>query len=392
MWWLLLALSAKDQWCNLPRTQRFGEWQTLYGKSANREAFEHSDAIVCSDPAHFRHSRLSARPPRRAILTPSPPRTSDHRHTGVPAPPAVEWSLVNTSFSHYVTIEDQGSCSSCWAFTTTTVVEAALSSSGKRQLSSQHLLDCARDLPGGYRNLGCDGGYLSPTMQWVTDNGLVKDATMPYTGSQAACAHPAHNALVGGMEVYPHINTSGSLVPLTEQRLKDMVAQGPTEVAMYAPDSLTLYQSSDVFTGAMCGSGRVNHAVVIVGYGTRSDGLRYWKVANSWGTEWNGDGYFLLERGVDACRVESTEAVRPTGVRAAKTGARWVLVDDDDAVRVRSEGHWWWGSTIVFIFVLLPLCLLGAWLATTPDPPRRVVHAGYFVPAEGELPPLTIKL
>lgn len=46
----------------------------------------------------------------------------------------------------------------------------------------------------------------------------------------------------------------------------------------------------------------VNHAVLVVGYGTDEEsGLNYYLVKNSWGTGWGQDGYFKIERGVNMC-------------------------------------------------------------------------------------------
>jgi hypothetical protein len=49
----------------------------------------------------------------------------------------------------------------------------------------------------------------------------------------------------------------------------------------------------------------VGHAVVIVGWGTSSEGVPYWIVRNSWGTSWgNNNGYFLMKRGTNNCEIE----------------------------------------------------------------------------------------
>ncbi len=47
------------------------------------------------------------------------------------------------------------------------------------------------------------------------------------------------------------------------------------------------------------------HAVVVVGFGENEDGVKYWLVRNSWGTEWGDNGYFKILRGVNECEIEA---------------------------------------------------------------------------------------
>ena len=44
----------------------------------------------------------------------------------------------------------------------------------------------------------------------------------------------------------------------------------------------------------------MNHAVVVVGYGT-DKGIDYWTVKNSWGTGWGEQGFFRIKR--DLCHL-----------------------------------------------------------------------------------------
>jgi hypothetical protein len=66
------------------------------------------------------------------------------------------------------------------------------------------------------------------------------------------------------------------------------------------------HDDSSVYTGKDCtntSGSHGMHAVKIVGWGIHNN-LKYWKVANSWGTKWNGNGYFKIQRGINLCRIE----------------------------------------------------------------------------------------
>ena len=54
---------------------------------------------------------------------------------------------------------------------------------------------------------------------------------------------------------------------------------------------------------------RIPHTVTVVGYGEDEDGIEFWKIKNSWGTDWGEDGYIRLARGLGHCNVGSLFAV-----------------------------------------------------------------------------------
>jgi hypothetical protein len=67
---------------------------------------------------------------------------------------------------------------------------------------------------------------------------------------------------------------------------------------------------SGVYNDVACDNKAVNHAMVVVGWGTLS-GIPYWIVRNSWGSGfgWGQGGYAFIQRGVNKCQIEKFPAV-----------------------------------------------------------------------------------
>jgi C1A family cysteine protease len=66
-------------------------------------------------------------------------------------------------------VKNQGSCGSCWAFSTTGVLEAqSLQRGSSVSLSEQQLVDCSR----AQGNQGCNGGWPSNALKYVQSYGI----------------------------------------------------------------------------------------------------------------------------------------------------------------------------------------------------------------------------
>jgi C1A family cysteine protease len=86
------------------------------------------------------------------------------------------------------------------------------------------------------------------------------------------------------------------VAPNSETALKNAVATQPVSVAIEADQQVFQFYSSGVIKATDgCGT-NLDHGVLLVGYGTETDGTKYWKVKNSWGSTWGDAGYVKLER------------------------------------------------------------------------------------------------
>ncbi|XVE53984.1 hypothetical protein DITRI_Ditri03aG0046400 [Diplodiscus trichospermus] len=207
------------------------------------------------------------------------PESKDWREAGIVSP-----------------VKDQGSCGSCWTFSTTGALEAAYHQAfGKGiSLSEQQLVDCA----GAFNNFGCNGGLPSQAFEYIKYNGgLDTEEAYPYTAKDGQCKFSSENI---GVQVIDSVNiTLGS-----EDELKHAVALvRPVSVAFQVVTSFRFYKGG-VYTSDKCGSTSmdVNHAVLAVGYGVEN-GIPYWLIKNSWGAEWGDNGYFKMEMGKNMCGV-----------------------------------------------------------------------------------------
>ncbi|XP_030538870.1 cysteine proteinase COT44-like [Rhodamnia argentea] len=197
-------------------------------------------------------------------------------------PDAVDWRLKGAVNP----VKDQGSCGSCWAFSTVAAVEGINQIvTGKLiSLSEQELVDCDRTY-----NSGCNGGLMDYAFQFIIKNGGIDtEQDYPYNGASGKCNASRVNSKVVTIDGYED-------VPPYESALKKAVAHQPVSVAIEASGRAFQFYQSDVFTGE-CGNS-LDHGVIVVGYGSEN-GVDYWIVRNSWGTNWGEDGYIRMERNV----------------------------------------------------------------------------------------------
>jgi len=244
---------------------------------------------------------------RNGLIPGAMPRpTSTHVISGKALPTAVDWREKGL----VAEVKNQGSCGSCWAFSTVVSIEGQhAKKTGKLvSLSEQNLVDCVQNEvvagQGGNETccMGCRGGLMSDAFQYLIDHqqgGIDTEASYPYKGKSGKCSFDAANdgATISKWVAIPQGD---------EDALLDAVATvGPVSVGVDASIGWQLYFGG-ILHPHLCSSSpkHMDHGVAIVGFGTEvvnGTSTDYWTIRNSWGKSWGEHGYLRIVRGKNAC-------------------------------------------------------------------------------------------
>jgi len=195
-------------------------------------------------------------------------------------------------------VKNQGSCGSCWTFSTTGATEAHnyLATGKDVLLSEQQLVDCAD----AFDNHGCAGGLPSHAFEYLHYfGGQMAEKDYKYTAKDGKCVAEVS-------KVAAVVNSQVNITFQDEKQLVDAVGQyGPVSVAYQVASDFRHY-TGGVYTSTVCKNkpSDVNHAVLAVGFDhDEASGKDYWIIKNSWGDSFGLKGYFLMERGLNMCGV-----------------------------------------------------------------------------------------
>lgn len=147
---------------------------------------------------------------------------------------------------------------------------------------------------------GCTGGTQDLLFEYAMEHGFYTEESVPYisgNGTEPACPRLDQGAgPLGAIKGYVDVASNDA-----EAHMIALQAQ-PLAISLDASDFHAYH--SGVMEFADCGSD-LNHAVLLVGYGTDEEtGQDYWIVRNSWGERWGEGGYIRLARS-ERCALDT---------------------------------------------------------------------------------------
>jgi len=195
-------------------------------------------------------------------------------------------------------VTDQGWCASSWLVSAVGVAGDRTSiGQGEQVVLSTEALPCYK----GGSNM-CEGGYVDQAWNLLRRHGSWNSScqTHSITSCPSHCkmhrTQPAYRVGRGDTANNPDRNEKDIMY--------EVMTQGPVQAIMEVYTDFFVY-GGGVYKKTNLGSSNLAgyHAVRIVGWGQEGS-VKYWKVANSWGTEWGEKGFFRIARGSNECRLE----------------------------------------------------------------------------------------
>ena len=150
------------------------------------------------------------------------------------------------------------------------------------ELSVDELIDC----------VGVDD--VNVNFNYIMQNGISfkEDYDIEYQKNYCNTAGEDYAISIQDYHIIPENN---------EKELMYIVSQHPVIVTIDASMPFFRFYKGGIIQYKQypeCGK-ELNHVVMLVGYGDEN-GIPYWILKNSWGEDWGEDGYFRIERGVNA--------------------------------------------------------------------------------------------
>ncbi|XP_031628596.1 cathepsin L1-like [Contarinia nasturtii] len=183
-------------------------------------------------------------------------------------------------------IKNQNLCGSSFAFSAIGALEGQLYRKTNKlvSFSEQHLIDCSS-------SFGCNGGNINRAFEYIRINYQINsEKNSPYEARTGECKIERQNTTANDRS---YVN-----IPFgNERELTKMIEQiGPISVALDASRPSFKQYRKGIYYEPECDPLNLNHAVLVVGFGSDENGDDYYLIKNSWGTSWGDKGYAKIAR------------------------------------------------------------------------------------------------
>mmetsp|Transcript_12854 Transcript_12854/g.45551 ORF Transcript_12854/g.45551 Transcript_12854/m.45551 type:complete len:702 (-) Transcript_12854:286-2391(-) len=220
-------------------------------------------------------------------------------------------------------VRNQGSCGSCWAFSSASAMmnnlciaganEQTMASAYQRyEVSVQRLMTCNPE------GMGCGGGHALAAWQ-AMKTGIARERDAPYlcsggdpqshfTVKSTSCdAFPwgdDSTSTCAAELAQPGWIFDGLYKVSGEHEMMNALVSGYTLfITVDMTEGLQYYNSPDVYQPGVGSHIIGGHGMVSTGYGSYG-GAPFWWVQNSWGPDWNEGGFVKITRGINALGIE----------------------------------------------------------------------------------------
>lgn len=228
-------------------------------------------------------------------------------------------------------VVNQKECGACWAIAVASSYTARACMFGNAQersrfvrwtgtqITPQNMISCAI-------GKGCIGGWPQMAWQYMKQSGsttcgqLCQKGCQPFRSVQCSetgdpgqngciACQTTNNCMNGGVYERFHTHTAFQ-IPATagsfeNNIMQEVYAHGPVVATYMVYENFYEFFKKDphgIYT-QIGGKATGGHAVIIVGWG-EENGVKYWIVQNSWGSNWGSQGFFKIIRGVNIAGLE----------------------------------------------------------------------------------------
>jgi PKD repeat protein len=204
-------------------------------------------------------------------------------------PASFDWR--NYSSKSYVTpIKNQGNCGSCWAFSSTAVIES-------KALMAFNLANLDKDLSDqivlSFSNPGvdsCSGGYITDAASFLQTKGVALESADPYIAASSSTPAPNWQADDYKISNWNYVIWGDMNQAQSVTALKNAIYNyGPVVVTMQVYNDFFSYTSGvyKYVSGGLAGG----HAIAAIGW---DDVNQCFICKNSWGASWGENGFFRI--------------------------------------------------------------------------------------------------